>query len=92
MLFAAPRMRLATGPTTSAFMAAPAPASDIKDSDVKLITSAQDGSGTFDPKTVEQVVFSSTSIPELPAYVSSLNGHDDLKSQIWRAICAIAWF
>ncbi|RYP68376.1 hypothetical protein DL770_008444 [Monosporascus sp. CRB-9-2] len=56
------------------------------------IIAAQDGNGAFDSSTVERIVFPGTGIPAVPAFISTLEGRDNVKDQIWLAICVIAFF
>ncbi|KAF2967317.1 hypothetical protein GQX73_g6237 [Xylaria multiplex] len=56
------------------------------------LIAAQDGDGSFDPNAIRQLLFPSTSTPAVPAFISILNGQDDLKNRIWLAICVVAWF
>ncbi|KAJ3477462.1 hypothetical protein NLI96_g10452 [Meripilus lineatus] len=60
--------------------------------DLLQIVAAQDGNGAFDPNTAERIVFPSTSIPAVPSFISALEGQDNVKNQIWIAICVIAFF
>ncbi|KAM3448803.1 hypothetical protein MY3296_007434 [Beauveria thailandica] len=58
---------------------------------LSAIISAQSGNGAFDPATIERVVFPSTGVPAIPAFISSLDGRDSVKEQIWLAVCAMAY-
>ncbi|KAK6525257.1 hypothetical protein TWF694_005403 [Orbilia ellipsospora] len=93
--FGAPQMRMMnfismpTGPgLSSSFAAAPSSGDDA----LTKVISAQDGNGSFDPSAVENSVFPDTSVPPAPACIAILSGLDNVKDQIWQAVCVIAFF
>ncbi|KAG9503307.1 hypothetical protein J7337_006152 [Fusarium musae] len=59
---------------------------------LSLLIDAQEGNGLFDSTVVEANVFPSTGIPEIPAFITTLQGRQNIKEQIWLAICVIAFF
>ncbi|KAH6604049.1 von Willebrand factor A domain-containing protein [Trichoderma cornu-damae] len=65
-------------------------ASGVEGKDLSEILSSQDDNGAFGLSSIEQV-FPDTGIPELPTAISDLQGGDDVKHQIWFAICVIAF-
>ncbi|KAF4438732.1 von Willebrand domain [Fusarium acutatum] len=64
---------------------------DATDNLSQLIN-AQEGNGSFDSTVVEVNVFPSTGIPEIPPFISTLQGRENIKQQIWLTICVIAFF
>lgn len=72
--------------------AAATPLSGKEEDNLSKILAAQDGNGAFDTSTVEQIVFPGTGIPAVPAFISTLDGRDNVKDQVWQAICVIAFF
>ncbi|EJP70445.1 uncharacterized protein BBA_00075 [Beauveria bassiana ARSEF 2860] len=72
--------------------AAPGAAATAGADNLSAIISTQSGNGAFDSATIERVVFPSTGVPAIPAFISSLDGRDNVKEQIWLAVCAMAYF
>ncbi|KAI0184599.1 von Willebrand domain protein [Xylaria flabelliformis] len=56
------------------------------------LATAQDGNGAFNLRAVQQIVFPDTSIPAVPPFILVLEGRDNLKEQMWLAICVVAFF
>ncbi|KAM3501323.1 hypothetical protein MY11210_009388 [Beauveria gryllotalpidicola] len=73
-------------------VAAPGAAAGAGADNLSAIISAQSGNGAFDSAIIERVVFPSTGVPAIPAFISSLEGRDNVKEQIWLAVCAMAYF
>ncbi|KAM3462215.1 hypothetical protein MY5147_001548 [Beauveria neobassiana] len=72
--------------------AAPGAAATAGADNLSAIISTQSGNGAFDSATIERVAFPSTGVPAIPAFISSLDGRDNVKEQIWLAVCAMAYF
>ncbi|GAB1312836.1 hypothetical protein MFIFM68171_03046 [Madurella fahalii] len=89
---AAPTMDLTARYAVPDASSAAASAPSVGGDDLSEIIGAQDGNGAFDSSTVERIVFPGTGIPAVPAFISSLEGRDNVKEQIWLAICVIAFF
>ncbi|KAF3218962.1 hypothetical protein TWF192_004891 [Orbilia oligospora] len=69
-----------------------APDTSPESEEISTIIAAQSSNGVFDPSTVEKVAFPRTGIPAIPAFISILEDRDQVKKQIWVAICVIAFF
>ncbi|KAL7910079.1 hypothetical protein GGI35DRAFT_354321 [Trichoderma velutinum] len=65
-------------------------ASGKEGNDLSKVLASQDDNGAFGLSLI-QLIFSDAGIPELPTTISDLQGGDDLKYQIWLAICVIAF-
>ncbi|KAF4421767.1 von Willebrand domain protein [Fusarium austroafricanum] len=65
---------------------------EAREDDLSELVNAQEGNGSFDPRIIQSVIFPSTGIPEVPAFISTLSGRENIKEQIWLAICVIAYF
>ncbi|KAF5984223.1 von Willebrdomain-containing protein [Fusarium coicis] len=65
---------------------------DAAGDNLSLLIDAQEGNGSFDSTVVEVNIFPSTGIPEIPAFITTLQGRENIKEQIWLAICVIAFF
>ncbi|KAF4949128.1 hypothetical protein FGADI_9132 [Fusarium gaditjirri] len=65
---------------------------DATEDDLSQLINAQQGNGSFDSTVVQVNVFPSTGIPEIPPFISTLQGRENIKEQIWLAICVIAFF
>ncbi|KAK6362667.1 hypothetical protein TWF730_000122 [Orbilia blumenaviensis] len=59
---------------------------------LSAVLAAQDGNGAFDSSAVGRIVFPNIDVPPIPAFISILEGRDEVKKQIWLAICVIAFF
>jgi len=59
--------------------------------ELSQLLAAQDGDGAFSSNEVKQIVFPSSGIPAVPAFISALDGRENVKDQIWVTICAIAF-
>jgi hypothetical protein len=90
---AAQAMRLALGDGRHVDLAsAAASGSSAGGDELSELVGAQEGNGSFSSNIVERVAFPGTGIPEIPAFISSLDGRENVKNQIWLAICVIAYF
>ncbi|CZR35857.1 uncharacterized protein FPRO_00020 [Fusarium proliferatum ET1] len=65
---------------------------DTAGDSLSQLINAQEGSSSFDSIVIEVNVFPSTGIPEIPAFISTLQGRENIKKQIWLAIYVIAFF
>jgi hypothetical protein len=90
--FAARMVSLTASDTIFDGSSAVASASSVGGDELLDIIAVQDGNGAFDSSTVERIVFPGPGIPAVPAFISTLEGRDNVKDQIWLAICVIAFF
>ncbi|KAK4085602.1 uncharacterized protein Triagg1_592 [Trichoderma aggressivum f. europaeum] len=67
------------------------PSAEQEADSVLEMIALQDSNGAFNPNRVEDLVFASTAIPAIPAFLSILNGSGNVKEQVWVTICVIAF-
>ncbi|KAI1419739.1 hypothetical protein F5Y12DRAFT_776238 [Xylaria sp. FL1777] len=61
------------------------------DDNLSKILTTQDANGEYDATIVENIVFPSSGIPAVPAFIAILVGHHEVKDRMWHTICVIAF-
>ncbi|KAJ7656366.1 von Willebrand domain protein [Mycena polygramma] len=63
----------------------------VSDDPVARLLAVQNSNGSFAPDDVAAIVFPTTGMAAIPAFISALDGRDAVKELIWAALCAAAF-